>query len=426
MVRLSLLTLAVTAQLVHAWLPNDGSRKLLDTRGFSLFDGQNTTDESHDTEKRWTPATGKIRGVNLGSLFVFEPWIAHVEWNNMGCGGQESEFDCVMNIGQEKADAAFQKHWSTWITTSDLDEMMGYGINTIRIPVGYWLDESLVDKNSEHFPRGAIQYLIRLCGWASDRGFYIILDLHGAPGAQVARNSFTGQFAPSPGFYNDYQYGRAVKFLQFLRHLVHDHNELRNVGMIELVNEPLNWNSAVQSLRSTFYKNAYNQQAIRQVEQEIGTRPNDQLHIQMMSSLWGSGNPVEFLDSKYFTAFDDHRYLKWADQNQVPWTHASYISTSCKDNRNGDASGPTIVGEWSISPPDAIENTDGWNRDTQKEFYKKWFAAQVYSYERSTAGWVFWTWKSQLGDYRWSYRDAVIAGVIPRDLNGIASSGVCN
>lgn len=196
MVRLSLLALAAVAHLSYAWLPSDGSRKLLDTRGFSLFDSQNTStsDDSDDIGKRWWTASGKIRGVNLGSLFVFEPWIANGEWNNIGCGGQQSEFDCVMNTGQERADAAFQKHWDTWITEGDLDEMMGYGINTIRIPLGYWLDETLVDKNSEHFPRvctsfqtsaeaganllikGALKYLIRLCGWASDRGFYIILE----------------------------------------------------------------------------------------------------------------------------------------------------------------------------------------------------------------------------------------------------------
>lgn len=33
---------------------------------------------------------------------------------------------------------------------------------------------------------------------------------------------------------------------------------MRNVGMIELVNEPTSWDSAVPSMRSTFYKNAYN------------------------------------------------------------------------------------------------------------------------------------------------------------------------
>lgn len=106
----------------------------------------------------WWP-DHKIRGVNLGSLFVFEPWIAHDEWDNIGCGGQESEFDCVSNAGQEQANQAFQGHWNSWITEGDLDEMLSYGINTIRIPLGYWLLEDIV-YDSEHFPQASLPTLI--------------------------------------------------------------------------------------------------------------------------------------------------------------------------------------------------------------------------------------------------------------------------
>jgi hypothetical protein len=46
---------------------------------------------------------------------------------------------------------------------------------------------------SEWFPRGGISFLERICGWAADAGLYVIIDMHGAPGAQIPRNSFTGQ-----------------------------------------------------------------------------------------------------------------------------------------------------------------------------------------------------------------------------------------
>jgi aryl-phospho-beta-D-glucosidase BglC (GH1 family) len=94
----------------------------------------------------------KIRGVNVGTMFVFEPWIDQGEWSNMGCGGQASEFDCVMNIGQDAANSAFKTHWDNWLGATDLDEMMSYGLNTVRIPLGYWLYDNIVD-SSEHFPR---------------------------------------------------------------------------------------------------------------------------------------------------------------------------------------------------------------------------------------------------------------------------------
>ena len=139
------------------------------------------------------PGTSKIRGVNLGSQFVVEPWMASNEWSTMGCGSTASEFDCVSMLGQAAANTTWAKHWSTWTTKADITKMVSYGLNTIRIPVGYWIREDLVYSDSEHFPQGGLHYLEQICGWASDAGMYIIIDLHGAPGAQVAGNPDTGQ-----------------------------------------------------------------------------------------------------------------------------------------------------------------------------------------------------------------------------------------
>lgn len=182
--------LCALAGLATAWLPGEH-------RDIESIDGQNlfnrTVPSSSATDKRWLPASGKIRGVDLGTLFVFEPWIAESAWSDMGCGGQQSEFDCVSHLGQSAANSAFQSHWSSWITKDDITQMQSYGLNTIRIPVGYWLREDIVYSDSEHFPQGGLSYLGQVCGWAADAGFYIIIDLHGAPGAQVAKNADTGQ-----------------------------------------------------------------------------------------------------------------------------------------------------------------------------------------------------------------------------------------
>jgi hypothetical protein len=188
----------------------------------------------------------------------------------------------------------------------------------------------------------------------------------------------------------------------------------------------------------------------------------------MMNTLWGSGDPTQYLTDEWFAAYDDHRYLKWSG---VETSQSSYISTSCNDNRGGNW--PTIVGEFSLSVPNDVEWTPDWNPNTQQAFYKQWFAAQVIAYEKQS-GWIFWTWKSQLGDYRWSYNgtrtslsplplvhtintrlsfsrpvlpsfilsllssvayvqltsaysqpDAVAAGVIPTDLNSVYNEGAC-
>jgi hypothetical protein len=155
----------------------------------------------------------------------------------------------------------------------------------------------------------------------------------------------------------------------------------------------------------------------------------------MMDKLWGSGDPNQYLNDLYYAAYDDHRYLKW--DTSVDVSHDSYISDSCNDNR--DSNTPTIVGEWSLAVPDDVQSTSNWDPSSNTDFYKKWFAAQVHSYEKQQ-GWVFWTWKAQLNDYRWSYQgesapvgrvgkrvaanmtlDAVKSGVIPKDLNSLES-----
>jgi aryl-phospho-beta-D-glucosidase BglC (GH1 family) len=233
-----LAALTTLASLANAWLPEE-NKSINSTSGTNLFES------SH----------GKIRGVNLGTQFIFEPWIAESAWSSMGCQNQASEFDCVLSLGQEAANKAFANHWSTWTTQDDIAEMTSYGLNTIRIPVGYWLREDLVDA-SEHFPQGGLEFVKKVCGWASDAGMYIIMDLHGAPGAQTPGNAFTGQNADTPGFYTDANYERALKWLEWMVALVYGTDEMRNVGMIEVVNEPVQDDGMASSMREKYYPQA--------------------------------------------------------------------------------------------------------------------------------------------------------------------------
>ena len=186
-----ILTITAYAGFSAAWMPTRNDPLVSDIQNSHqarLF--QNKT---QNETTRWLPGNLPIRGVNLGSQFIVEPWMANDEWNSMGCGGQASEFDCVSKLGQAQANTVWANHWSTWTTQDDIAEMKSYGLNAIRIPVGYWIREDLVYKDSEHFPQGGLHYLEQICGWASDAGFFIIIDLHGAPGAQVAGNADTGQ-----------------------------------------------------------------------------------------------------------------------------------------------------------------------------------------------------------------------------------------
>jgi hypothetical protein len=49
-----------------------------------------------------------------------------------------------------------------------------------------------------------------------------------------------------------------------------------------------------------------------------------------------------------------------------------------------------FVGEWSLSVATDVQWNDDWNpnKDENKDFYLKWWAAQVMSYEKTAQGWV--------------------------------------
>lgn len=135
--RLTVLGALPFTSFVSAWIPGI-EKQVLAKDGTDLF---NRTSRFSSTKR--TLPSGKIRGVNLGSQFVFEPWIAESEWSSTGCAGQQSEFDCVSTLGQATANSKFQAHWARWITQDDINLMKSYSLNTIRIPVGYWLKEVL-------------------------------------------------------------------------------------------------------------------------------------------------------------------------------------------------------------------------------------------------------------------------------------------
>ena len=171
---------------VSAWFPHE--KNMTSIHGNNLFEAPSNISGASNTTVpqggKWLPGKTPIRGVNLGSQFVLEPWMAQNEWPNvLNCdaNGQPSEFDCVLHLGQSTANTNFANHWKSWITQNDILTMSEYGLNTIRIGVGYWMDESLkyprqvyhysyqdivsrLTQPSEYFPEGGIQYLSQICG----------------------------------------------------------------------------------------------------------------------------------------------------------------------------------------------------------------------------------------------------------------------
>lgn len=184
----------------------------------------------------------------------------------------------------------------------------------------------------------------------------------------------------------------------------HTNTNFASVGTIEIVNEPLQNSDQVTEMIQQYYPDAYNR--VRSVESGLDVPGDKQLHVQMMSVSWGSGEPTSSLPSDATnTAFDDHNYVKW--NPSVEPTRDEYMSFSCSNDLTDEA--PLVVGEWSLSVKDGEESSDEFSLDASDAaaWYKDWWSAQVMGFEKKK-GWIFWTWKvnfiNGMNDWRWGYQ----------------------
>ncbi|KIJ30723.1 glycoside hydrolase family 5 protein [Sphaerobolus stellatus SS14] len=191
----------------------------------------------------------KVYGVNLGSWLVLEPWMLPNEWVSMGgdtcfetgsCADcAASEFDLVKKIGQTKADQVFQNHWETWFTQSDVNNIANAGLNTVRIPMGYWIIEDLVNRTTEFYPRGGIKQLKRGLQQLKNARINVLLDFHAMPGVSSSLQMFAGHCTSDVEFYTPPNYFRALQWAAVTTFISHVDPAFSTVFGIEAVNEPL-------------------------------------------------------------------------------------------------------------------------------------------------------------------------------------------
>ena len=80
------------------------------------------------------PRYRKQRGVNLGSWFVLEGWMAPSSVFREAAKPRQSDLDVVKG---GNAKAILEEHWDNWITDEDWAWIKDHGYNSVRIPVSH-------------------------------------------------------------------------------------------------------------------------------------------------------------------------------------------------------------------------------------------------------------------------------------------------
>ncbi|KAI0322546.1 glycoside hydrolase [Amylostereum chailletii] len=368
----------------------------------------------------------KQRGVNLGSWFVLERWITDAPYRSAAHPG-ESDHDVARGENGKKI---LENHWDEWVKEEDWKWLSERGINTVRIPIGFYhlcqADPSVLEGTDfsqmyEVF-EGAWPRIVNAIASAQRYGIGVLIAvsttyLHAVPGKQNG-DSHSGTSSSVIAFFRPENLARTRHILQSL--LVNLLNATRNhspplvnlVG-VELVNEP-NPTTPDHTFFHDWYRSVFS--TLAQID------PNTPLYVGDSWRTYDYAGLIQWAPNPRPTlmALDHHLYRCFTqeDGSTPAAMHAQVLRERGQGtpdifenvaNTLNNAGAGLVVGEWSAAlNPGSLVGVD--THTAQREFVD----AQLALYERECAGTFFWTFKKQWGgDTGWGLRDAVASGIFP-------------
>ena len=387
-----------------------------------------------------------IRGVNIGGLFVLEPWI------NRGFADWDDDIRDQFTYSLAAANNPtltnnLKQHWTTFYTQADFDDIKSKGqLNTVRLPLGWWYyaKKAGLDNKGYIVPEediGSAEHPInKVMAMATKAGLKVIVDLHGAPCSQNGLdNSGNKSMEDNQDLWgDDWLYRKECMdashatldaMTEWIVETLPSLGINETVIMIELVNEP--WVFADISLVRDFYLFMLNR--IRTRECAGGACPPGYWNYKTL--------PLLFHDA--FRHFPWTWLLRHVDLTNVfidtHLYHAFNIADVASDNEDCDrqkmtiteniacqyagllsfkscTSLPVFVGEWSLAidncmgmlngSPGFPKTRNNWDagqcRDDslQNRTKTQWWtdhiqsfaSRQIFTFEQQL-GWSFWTWK---------------------------------
>ncbi len=392
---------------VSALGPNDNSLLsaaiLYDPAGFVNAVGTNLR------ERQGTGDIVQLKGVNLGNYFLLEPWMMgegdeFIKGRNDPEASKGKYYDdwTIRQYLGDRAPHALDVYQEAYLKDSDLDNIMRLGFNFVRLPIYYRniceLDESgnWTCGNNFNFEK-----IDRIVDAAADRGIYVLLDLHGAPGAQgpefhTGRSSYE---QPAPGFkhqlFNPANAIYRTRTQELWERIAQHYQNNTTVVGYDLLNEPTGFEAYSPTgdftLLRAMYADLYN--AIR-------NSAGDNHHVIVMEGAWNwnslpnpqamgwnnvmyqfhyycwqpkSGENPVFGETCY--GYDPNRY-QGTTLADVTASHIAFINKKIADSRQQTDNVPVLIGEFN-----GFDVKDVWS------YYLTQFNAQKYS-------WSLWSYKT--------------------------------
>jgi glucan 1,3-beta-glucosidase len=334
-----------------------------------------------------SPATDKLRGVNLGGWLVLEKWMVPDVYRGTDA---TDEYNLCLALG-DKAQERMEHHRETFITAADFKWIKNCGLNAVRLPVGYWALEA-----PKPYVAAAkfIDFALEQC---RKNDLKLLLDLHGAPGSQNGWDH-----SGRSGAINWTEPSNVQETVRILETFAQKYGQHPSLYGIELLNEPKD--VVPLEILQQFYQDAY---VVLRKHLDPGVAVV--FHDSFRSLSW-----KKFMQEPAFSnvILDTHLYQCFDDKAQGR-TALEHLTFAINRKETLDEMQreelPTIVGEWSLSlPGHAMSGLSPLQVESVTRAYAD---TQLLNYE-GTRGWFFWSYKMQR-ESEWNFRHCVERGWLP-------------
>ncbi|MBK0041568.1 MULTISPECIES: glycoside hydrolase family 5 protein [unclassified Leuconostoc] len=354
-----------------------------------------------------------IKGVNLGGWLVLEKWMSPQLFEGVSA---DDEFYLPQDLNKSDYETRINMHRANFITEADFLRISSMGIDTVRIPVPYFLFGDVPPFI------GAIDYLDKAFNWAEYYGLKILIDLHTVPGSQ---NGFDN--GGITGVQNWAQHPEKVDFaISVLTRLAERYSNREALYGIEVLNEP-----ATKKMYDTMMKRYHPRNAEMAKENEPITFEFlynfYKQSYNLLRKILPKNKVIMFHDgfdlSKWYEFFqnndfenvilDTHHYLMIAEMeshNLDIKSYQDYMTKIGNDIANIKKLVPVVVGEWSLFNSLATgHDTKGGINPTQQAFTvnnesdsekvlkinQELWQIQIDQWQKSD-GYFFWSYKMNI------------------------------
>ncbi|KAL5539683.1 hypothetical protein UlMin_042941 [Ulmus minor] len=301
------------------------------------------------------------------------------------------DYQLANGYGKNVAKRVLKRHRNSFINIEDFNVLNRHGINTVRIPVGWWI--AYDPDPPDPFIGGSLEALDNAFTWAQEFDIRCIIDLHAAPGSQngmehsASRDGSTDW--PSPNSIT-----QTLHVIDFLASRYGKHPALLG---IELLNEPSAATVPLDTLVS-YYKQGY--EIVRKYSSSayviICQRIGNADPLELYQANVGSHNLV--VDLHYYNLFDNF-FVNMSSEDNIEFI---YKSREAQLQALNGANGPLVfIGEW----------VNEWNVTSGSQTdYQEFGKAQLEVYNAASFGWAYWTLKNDRKhwDFEWNIRNNIL------------------